>query len=557
MLNMKKSALCISAALAVFSTSSHAGWTSSEVDFGGLKAYVYTPGAAAPAAGRPLFITLHGCGQKDSDIIKSNLGGMADKYNAIVVVPAVGHGVIASCWDYGNTGSTPNMLDAASIVKGTKAAIANSTYKIDPNQVYISGISSGGAYAMAVGCANPDLYAGIGSAAGPTVGSSQGSAMSGTGDATTMANWCKKQAAGKEEFFKTQLWAQTYGAELPSSDGLCSPKFIEPNHKAAQLLLGLTGGADHEKDIKFTGATAGNTGTAENEHYIKDANGAKRIALIEVPGMQHNWPGGTGSTGSYVSTKFDFGLWMAANFTENNCRMAANKGKPQCGVADGKVTGLACTVTKDSVSLTWKAPAGVTIDGYSVKNATLNASQKTTATSLTWTNLNKGTAYTFTAAATAGGITYPESDAVTCTPDTISPPSGLAATPAAKSVQLSWTAVSGATKYNIYRNGTGVGSATTTSYADNGPLTTSTTYEYCATAVNGLNEESARTCVSTKTLPDAVAVSDTCTYHYINKRLDVNGYLACGKKYGYINKVSLYQCSTGWTDQASCAPRSF
>lgn len=557
MLNMKKTALYISAALAVFSTSSHAGWTSSEVDFGGLKAYVYTPGAAAPAAGRPMFITLHGCGQKNEDIIKSNLGGMAEQYNAIVVVPDVKNGVIAGCWDYGNSGS-PNMTDAAALVKGTKAAIANSTYQIDPNQVYISGISSGGAYAMAVGCANPDLFAGIGSAAGPTVGSSQSAAMSGTGDPKVMATWCKNQAKGKEEFFKTQLFAQTYGAELPSSDGMCSPKFIEPNHQAAQLILGVTNGnADHEKDTKAPSPTAGNTGTAENEHYIKDSNGAKRIALIEVPGLQHNWPGGKGSTGSYVSTKFDFGLWMAANFTENNCRIATNKGKPQCGIPDGKVTGLACTVTKDSVSLTWKAPAGVGIDGYTVKNATLNATQKTTATSLTWTNLNQGTAYTFTAAATTGGITYPESDPVTCTPATIAPPSGLAATPAIKTAQLSWQAVSGAVKYNIYRNGSSVGSATSTSYADNGLLTASTTYEYCATAVNSSSEESAKACISVKTLSDAVPVSDTCTNHYIAKRLDVNAYMACGKKYGYLNKISLYQCASGWTDRADCAARSF
>lgn len=552
---MKQISLAVATALAVCSAPSYAGWTSAEVDFGGLKAYVYTPSAAAPAAGRMLFINLHGCGQKDTDLVKSNWSGVAEKHNAVVVVPAVGHGVIAGCYDYGNTNSTPNMVDAAALVKGTRDMLANSTYKIDKAQVYMTGISAGGAYAQAVACANPDLYAGVGNAAGPTLKSSQGSAISGSGDANAMVAWCQQQAGSKVSEYKTQLWAQTYGAELPSSDGLCSPKFIEPNHKAAQLLLGLSGGVDHESDTKAPNPTAGHTTVEENEHYIKDANGAKRIALIEIPGMGHNWPGGTGSTGSYVSPKFDFGMWMAENFTKNNCRIAANQGTPACGGVIDKPLNLLCSVTKDSARLTWAMPQGAGYDGYVVKNVTDNTEQRTTATNSLWSNLTTNKKYSFSVAGMTGSVVHP-SAVIDCTPSGIATPE-LTVVASSTSAQLTWKAISGAAKYSIYRNSSLVGSATATSYTDS-PLTPSTQYTECVTALSSGGEESGKACQTFTTPPiTQPPVSGTCTQHYLAKRLDLNGYLACGKKYGYINALNMYQCGSTWTDQANCGARSF
>jgi virginiamycin B lyase len=65
-------------------------------------------------------------------------------------------------------------------------------------------------------------------------------------------------------------------------------------------------------------------------------------------------------------------------------------------------------------------------------------------------------------------------------------PTNLAATSPAQYPSLSWNASSGATSYNIYRNGTNVGSTTNTTYADNtAPEGTDT---YYVTAVNTSGE---------------------------------------------------------------------
>ncbi|MET9269639.1 cellulose binding domain-containing protein [Kribbella sp. NPDC003557] len=77
-------------------------------------------------------------------------------------------------------------------------------------------------------------------------------------------------------------------------------------------------------------------------------------------------------------------------------------------------------------------------------------------------------------------------------------PTGLSGTSTASSVSLTWSAASGATSYNVYRNGTKVGSPTGTSYTDSG-LTANTTYSYQVSASNGAGEGPKSGSVSVKT----------------------------------------------------------
>ncbi len=80
-----------------------------------------------------------------------------------------------------------------------------------------------------------------------------------------------------------------------------------------------------------------------------------------------------------------------------------------------------------------------------------------------------------------------------------SAPAGLHATgTTSSSVSLAWTAVSGATSYNVYRNGTKVGSATATSFTDSG-LAASTAFSYAVTAVNASGESAKSAAVSATT----------------------------------------------------------
>jgi Fibronectin type III domain len=75
---------------------------------------------------------------------------------------------------------------------------------------------------------------------------------------------------------------------------------------------------------------------------------------------------------------------------------------------------------------------------------------------------------------------------------------GLSGTSTSNSVSLTWNAVSGATSYNVYRNGTKVGTPAGTSYTDSG-LAASTTYSYQVSASNGAREGPKSTAVQVTT----------------------------------------------------------
>jgi chitodextrinase len=95
-----------------------------------------------------------------------------------------------------------------------------------------------------------------------------------------------------------------------------------------------------------------------------------------------------------------------------------------------------------------------------------------------------------------------------------STPTGLTATPtSATSVALSWSASSdqesGIARYHVYRNGTLVATALTTSHA-NISLAPSTTYLYQVSAVNGSNLESTKSASVSATTP-ALAPGGTLT----------------------------------------------
>ncbi|MFC4101907.1 lytic polysaccharide monooxygenase [Paenibacillus xanthanilyticus] len=78
-------------------------------------------------------------------------------------------------------------------------------------------------------------------------------------------------------------------------------------------------------------------------------------------------------------------------------------------------------------------------------------------------------------------------------------PTGLAASSITNtSLTLSWTAVSGATSYEVYRNGALVGTSTTTSFANTG-LTAGTSYSFTVKAKNATTTSASSAALSVST----------------------------------------------------------
>ena len=141
---------------------------------------------------------------------------------------------------------------------------------------------------------------------------------------------------------------------------------------------------------------------------------------------------------------------------------------------------VVATPGANQVVLTWTAVTGAT--SYIIQRDGTQIGTSTTA-SYTDTTAVAGTQYSYTVAASNGTSTSGGSSPVTTTPVPAAP-SGLVATPGNAAVSLTWTAVSGASSYEVFRNGTQVGTSTTASYSDTG-LTNGTAYSYTVRTVVG------------------------------------------------------------------------
>jgi chitodextrinase len=157
-------------------------------------------------------------------------------------------------------------------------------------------------------------------------------------------------------------------------------------------------------------------------------------------------------------------------------------------------TGLAATaVSTSQINLSWTASTDPDspVAGYNIyRNGTQVGTTAGTSYSDTGLSANATYSYTVSANDPAGNVSSQSSavSATTLAPDTTAPsvPTGLAATPVSPTeINLSWTAStdpdSSVAGYNIYRNGSQVGTTAGTSYSDTG-LSANTTYSYTVSA---------------------------------------------------------------------------
>ncbi len=150
-------------------------------------------------------------------------------------------------------------------------------------------------------------------------------------------------------------------------------------------------------------------------------------------------------------------------------------------------TGLAATAqSSSSVGLSWNPSAGAT--SYLVQRGTTTIAT-VASTSHVDTGLSADTTYSYRVIATnSNGSSAPSSSVAVTTPAAPAPPPAPGAPQlsavSSTSVQLGWTAVSGATEYEVRRDGQAVTTTSSTSYLDTG-LSPETSYSYRLVATNG------------------------------------------------------------------------
>ena len=486
--------------------SSNQTWAADTRNGGNLTGYFYWPASQPTLAGkRALVLVLHGCSQSAAgDVINAADGGfnwkaMGDQYGAVILAPnATGNVYGNHCWDYASTSHSRTSGHDAVLLDLVNRFVTNPQYAIDPSQVYVTGLSSGGGETMALGCFAPDIFAGIGINAGPPPGTTTAQIGIVPSDytATTAANNCKALAGSNLPKFATQIASVVWG----TTDYTVAQAY-GPMDAAA---MRLTYGGAFSKGATQTVATGGS-----NIAYT-DSNGKLRTSEMAVTGMAHAWPAGSGGQNTnYVdATHVNYPAFVMNFWFKNNLRVST--------VAAPAMTSCSASVAGNDVTVSGAGvDAAGTIGSYKVVLSGATPVSDAAAGSgasftKTYSPLANGY-YTGSVTATGSGTGLTSAACgiaqfLVGPAPAILPPAGLAVgARTASSIALSWSLASGATGYNVYRNGINITATpvTATSYTSTG-LTASTSYNFQVSSVGAGSVESA--------LSAAVAGSTTSSF---------------------------------------------
>ena len=148
---------------------------------GGRSYDVYVPAGLRRRTAAPLVVLLHGCGQTPAEFVDATrFTAAADRNGFLIVLPhqqARHHP--QRCWRWYEPAHQRRGAGEPAVVAGIVAQVAaeETRWRVDQRRVYVTGLSAGGAMALTVAAAYPDVFAAVGAHSAPAYRSSTGAAQ--------------------------------------------------------------------------------------------------------------------------------------------------------------------------------------------------------------------------------------------------------------------------------------------------------------------------------------------------------------------------------------------
>ena len=248
---------------------------------------VTTDAAAVQAASGPLplIVLLHGCKQNALDFaMGTGMNALADQHQVVVLYPEqLSKANSGGCWNWFEPAHQTRSGEPGMIAALTRKTISASQggVQIDPNRVYIAGLSAGGAMSAVVAELYPDIFAAVGVHSGLPAGAAQ--SMIGAFGAMRRGSPVQTATAMPTIIF--------HG----TADKTVHPDNGEHVSDAARAALGSSGIelVKNEETIRMTGQRP-----AQRVTYL-DNSGKSCIEHWTVANGGHAWFGGN-AAGSYT-----------------------------------------------------------------------------------------------------------------------------------------------------------------------------------------------------------------------------------------------------------------
>ncbi|WP_323847010.1 PHB depolymerase family esterase [Microbulbifer magnicolonia] len=298
--------LLVAAALSA-AAAAHAGGWQQNLAIGGFdKVHIYTPDSHSPIGdGKALLIVLHGCVQPIDTYLTANLEDAAEEFGMVVAVPEAMNKAGYGCWSYWQGTKSRSAGDYKNLIGLANSMSGDSARGIDPDQVYIAGLSSGASFANTTACLAPDVFAGMGISAGPSIGTSASGAI-GPCETADVASRCSAYAGGHASHFATQIASIAHGG----ADNTVNRCYNEQNAS------GMAGVYRVELQPGTTTLTEG--GYTAEESLWEDG----RVSMLRLNGVDHSWSGGENASGSYISgAGINYARYLGQFFRDHNRRV--------------------------------------------------------------------------------------------------------------------------------------------------------------------------------------------------------------------------------------------
>jgi poly(hydroxyalkanoate) depolymerase family esterase len=121
----------------------------------------------------PLLVMLHGCTQNPDDFAAgTQMNQLAEEMAALWCIRSKPRRQSFKCWNWFNAIDQQRGQGEPSIIAGIAQQIIEE-YPVNERQVYVAGLSAGGAMAVIVGTLYPELFAAVGVHSGLPFASAQ------------------------------------------------------------------------------------------------------------------------------------------------------------------------------------------------------------------------------------------------------------------------------------------------------------------------------------------------------------------------------------------------